>query len=494
MLTPQKISESRNVRIKEVKSQSVVECRFPQSSEIAEITAAEPQLALVSCEAASGRVNYSGKLVLTIVYSDEEGKLCRMQKGAEFSHFVDDEEFAPAQNCVCALSCEKLNVKRDGSSFVVSAVISAQISVYARRERTYYTGAEGVFLNKKSVNFLSPVCFSGESEVEDDFEADSVVDVLIPSAKAVVLSATCGSAEVELSGEIYLSLFVMKKQSPACIERTIPFKSVLVCDEASVGKNAVASVEITDLNVNASVNEERGKCNLNVVCSLTFNGWFCDEHSEDVAVDAFSDTCGLTLERAEESASVCLGIKVYSEKVSSLAATKSRLGYDCTFLAAVLPQAECEYNADTGAAEGVVLCTLLYMQNGELKSCEVTMPFAITLNGVAAEGESVILNAAAYGVAVRLRAEGEAEAEATVKICATVLKKQSAEYISSVEEGKELEKSEAALSVYIPAAGDDLWNVAKKLNKSPEEVAACNPALTFPLTGKERILLYRQKV
>ena len=97
------------------------------------------------------------------------------------------------------------------------------------------------------------------------------------------------------------------------------------------------------------------------------------------------------------------------------------------------------------------------------------------------------------GVSVRLKAEGEAEAEATLKISAAVYGGGSVRYVTGIEEGEEIVPNDCAVSVYLPEAGDGLWDVAKKLNKSPEEVSSCNSELSFPLTGKERIIVYRAK-
>lgn len=493
MLKPLQNTESCNKLIKTLTSQSVVESRFPQSSEINEVIAIYPQISLTSCEVSSGRVNYGGRLILTIVYCDEEGKLCRMQKGAEFSHFADDDCLVPAQKGVCRLSCEKTTVKREGSSFVITAVVAAQISVYARSERTFVCGAEGAYLKTERTTFTSCVTFSGESEVKDDFDADSVADVLIPCAKAIVLSASCGTGDVEVSGEIYLSLFAMRQQSPACLERIIPFKCNIPCDDACVGKRAAVRAEITDLKVTASVNEERGKCEVNFVCNLALSGWFADEREEDVTVDAFAENNAVNLVCAEEASERCIDQKVYSERVSGLAFTKSKLSYDCKFLAAALPTAECSFNEESGAVEGAVNTILVYEQNGEIKSTEVNLPFSVVLNGVAEHGQKVCEDVAVSGVSVRLKAEGEAEAEATLKICATVCESSTTKYVTSLEDGEQIQANDCAVSVFLPAAGDGLWDVAKKLNKSPSEVSACNPELQFPMTGKERILVYRSK-
>ncbi|MDE6558156.1 MAG: DUF3794 domain-containing protein [Clostridia bacterium] len=493
MLKQLQNSEGCNKLLKQIQSQSMVECRFPQSSEITEIIAVYPQVSLVSCEVSSGRVNYAGKLILSIVYCDEEGKLCRMQKGAEFSHFADDDSFAPAQSGVCKLVCDKTTVKREGSSFVIAAIISADIGVYARVDRTYVNGAEGAFVKTESVSFSSAVTFSGESEIEDDFDADSVVDVLIPCAKAVVLSAVCGTGEVQASGEIYLSLFAMRQQTPVCMERIIPFKCTVPCDDATAGRRAAAHAEISDLNVTANVNEDKGRCEINFVCNLNLSGWFADEHTEEVAVDAFSDTNLLELTCAEESLPRCVDVKVYTERVSGLAATKSKLGYDCKFLAAALPHAECAFNEQTGCVEGAVNTVLVYEQNGEIKSTDVNLPFSVALTGAREDGQSVCDDVAVCGVSVRLKAEGEAEAEATLKISATVCEEKQLKYLTKIEEGEAMEVNDCAVSVFLPAEGDGLWDIAKKLNKSPSEVSACNSDLKFPLTGKERIIVYRSK-
>ena len=49
-----------------------------------------------------------------------------------------------------------------------------------------------------------------------------------------------------------------------------------------------------------------------------------------------------------------------------------------------------------------------------------------------------------------------------------------------------------AISVYIPNKGETLWSLAKRLNVSPETLINTNQDLQFPLSGKERIVVYRQ--
>ena len=96
--------------VAKLKSQSMVEIKFA-GADMGEVVAVYPQIALNLCEVSSGRANYSGRLIATVVYTDSEGKLCRVQKGAEFSHYIDDDRLAPAQRGDCNLKCERCQVE-----------------------------------------------------------------------------------------------------------------------------------------------------------------------------------------------------------------------------------------------------------------------------------------------------------------------------------------------------------------------------------------------
>ncbi|MGN0814709.1 MAG: hypothetical protein ACI4MH_05725 [Candidatus Coproplasma sp.] len=491
MIKPEQNTQTFTRKIADISSQAVAESRFPQSNDVIEVLAVYPQVSLLSCEVSSGRVNYGGRIVFSVVYADEEGKLCRMQKGAEFNCFADDERLAPAQTAICNLRCERTAVRRDGSSFVLSAIICAEISVFAPCERTFITSCEGAFLKTEPHEFYSAVPFSGESEVEDDFDADSVADVLIPAARALVTGAECGTGEIIISGEIYLSLFAMRKDVPVSLDRVITFKSSIPCESSSVGSTPLVHAEIKDLSVTATVNEDKGKCRVSFVGSLAFSGIFYEKSEYIVAVDGFSSTNRLNLSTCEESAETVKESRNFSERVSGAASVKSRIDFTCRFLAAALPKVDYEYVQASGAIEGAVSAILFYEQSGEVKSSEVTLPFAVKLSAPS-EGK-VIADVAVCGVSLRQPKEGEVEGEAVLKISATVISSDSVRFIEGAEEGEAIPACESAVSVYIPCEGDGLWEVSKKLMRAPDEVSECNPDLKYPLTGSERIVIYRPK-
>ena len=470
-----------------LKSQSIVEIRF-SGQDIGEVAAVYPQVSLSSCETAAGRVTYGGRLVCTVVYTDDSGNLCRMQKGAEFSHHCDDDSLTPASTALCTLSCDKAQIKRDGSSYLVAAVVGADISVFSSAERTFLSEAEGAILRRENKKLFTAVTFSGESEVEDDFDCNAE-DVLIPSAEVLVTDSNCRAGAVEINGEIYLSLLAVRGGKPVCLDRIIPFKSEIACEDALLARKAVCRGEINEISVNAKINEDSGKCGVELVAQLAFNGRYYDEEEVSLITDAFSCENKLELTFAEENVTPCTEIKVYTERVSGLCATKAKLDYSCAFLAAALPRAEFARSSD--GIEGSVSATLLYEQNGEIHSTEVNLPFAVNLSGLNPGCNEI--NVAVCGVNIRQRSEGECEAEAVLKISAADCENHNITYLSDAKEGESCKVNDSAISVYIPAAGDGLWDTAKKLLQAPERIQSTNPDLKFPLSGKERILVYRAK-
>lgn len=474
-------------RTAQLSAQSMVEIKF-SAQDSGEITAVYPQIALNACEVSSGRVNYGGRLIVTLVYTGEDGKLCRVQRGAEFSHYIDDDRLAPSQRGECTLTCAKYQVKRDGSSYVVAVVADAKINIYDNAQRSYISAIDGAVCRSESGRLYSTVTFSGEGEVDDEFDC-AASDVLVPAASALVHACNVKTGAVEVSGEIYLSLLAVRDNSPISLDRVIPFKCEIACDEALFSQRAFCRAEIKSVTVNCKVYEDRGKCGVEFNALLGFTGRYFEEEEISFVADAFSKSNILNLNYGGESVFADTDIKIYSERVSGLCATKAKLDYTCAFLAAALPCAEFARTAD--GIEGSVTATLLYEQGGEIHSTEVNMPFTVKLSGLSDNCREI--SVAVCGMSLRQRAEGECEGEAVLKISAADGELKSVKYITEATEGEARKLSDSAISVYIPAAGDGLWETAKRLCESPENISLSNPELSFPLTGKERILIYRPK-
>ncbi|MCD8309296.1 MAG: DUF3794 domain-containing protein [Clostridia bacterium] len=487
-INAQSVTESFVKRLTVITSQSAVECRFSGSDGANDILAVCPQVVLASCEVSSGRVNYGGRLICTAVSCGTGGTLSRIQKGAEFTHYADNDLLAPAQTAICALSCERASVRRDGSSFVVTVIISARISVYGNAERSYISSAEGAVCRTQAVNMCSAVTFSGSGEVEDDFDAAGISDILMHDAKVLTYGCRCGAGEIQINGDVYLSMLALRDGEPVALDRVIPFSSEIVCDNAVFARKADCLTALSGTAVTAQVDEDCGRCSIRFTAQLAFAGSFTEDRKVQAVTDAFCTDSETETETFCELTPVCEDIKLYTERVGGSCAAGAKIDYGCSFKAVASPKAECTYSAETGMLEGAVTSVLIYSKDGETHSTDVTLPFSVKLNGL---GGDARIDVAVIGVSVRQRSEGQCEGEATLKIAAADYAVKECVCVSDIS--RTCDAPCPAVTVLVPAAGDTLWDIAKKLKRKPQDITDACPNLTFPLNGGERVVIYRSK-
>ena len=181
-------------------SQSIVECRLP-GSEISGILAIYAKAVPTECTCADGEVRYNGKLFLNIVYEDAERKVCRAERGAEFSHRAESESVTPACFARAELNTDNVSYRREGSGLYISVIIGADISVYGTSQAEYLSDGEGLVSKKCPQSIVKTVCVSGESETEDEFETDYIGDILMHSENVCVSYVGAEAGQISVSGE-----------------------------------------------------------------------------------------------------------------------------------------------------------------------------------------------------------------------------------------------------------------------------------------------------
>ena len=91
-------------KICELNAQTAVECRFGGEAET--VLSAHATAVLTGAEAGNGEVRYFGKAHFLIVYEDAEKRVCRAEKGVEFTARAQDDRCFPALTARVARSEE----------------------------------------------------------------------------------------------------------------------------------------------------------------------------------------------------------------------------------------------------------------------------------------------------------------------------------------------------------------------------------------------------
>ena len=492
MIKPQFESYRYVGEICQVKSQSIVECRLP-GSEISSILAVYAKAVPADCVCADGEVQYGGKLFLTVVYEDGDKKVCRAERGAEFFHKAENPSVTPACFAKAAFSSENVTWRREGSGLYVSVVVDAMLYVYGSKQMEYLCGGEGLIVKKETASVCKSICVTGETESEDEFDTDYVGDILLHSERAVVNRVQASSGQIDLEGELALNICVLKNDESVCsYERLIPFTMQIPCDEAFGSVKVGARASVKSAHITAGTDEENGVSRI-VFSYSVFAECFLNVQ-EDISVisDAFSPLAEIEPKRRKDGGMYLMNQSKCTERVSGIAVISPEIDGEYTLQAAVLPRAEVTVRkGERGMeAEGAVLAEILLRGgDGGNRSTTLTLPFIFPIE---TDGEYVEADCLVCGLNVKRKKSGETEAEATLKLSLRSYESRAWEYVGEVTEGEEYGEKQEGFSVFMTSAGEELWDVSKRLGCSPEELQKNNPELEFPLKDGERIFVYRQ--
>ena len=472
--------------------QSVVECRLP-GSEIGGVLAVYAKAIPGDCVCADGEVQYGGRVLLTVVYEDGDKKVCRVERGADFFHKVDGMQVSPACFAKALLSTENITWRREGSGLYISVIVGAELAVYGNKQMEYLVGGENLVVKKEGISLCKTVCVTGETEGEDEFDCDYCGDVLLHGQTAMAHSVTVNGGQINIEGEIALNLCVLTGENGVgSYERLIPFRMEIPAEEGFGKASASVVVTVKQAQLTVSADEEKGRSKM--VLSYTLSAT-CFLHIEEeilVASDAFSTTAETVLKKANGGGRYLMNQARYTERVSGSAIMSPAVDGEYSLQTAVLPRAEISVKkTERGMeAEGIIFADLLFVGgDGGHRNSTLSLPFALPVDGAGdyADAECIVC-----GLSVRRKKNGELEADATVKLCVRWYEERAWEYICEVQEGEEYPAEESAFSVFIPRAGEDLWQVAKRLSCDPESLKKSNEHLQFPLKEGERIFVYRQ--
>ncbi len=475
-----------------LKSQSIVECRLP-GSEISSILAVQAKAVPADCACTDGEVQYGGKLYLSIIYEDGERKICRAERGVEFFHKAEGSLVTPACFARALLTSENITWRREGSGLYISVIIEAGLTVYGTKQMEYLAGGDGLIVQKATAAVCKTVCVSGETEGEDEFDTDYVGDILLHSETAVVNRVHASGGQIDVEGEIALNICVLKSDESVCsYERLIPFKTSVPSEEAFGMISASARVFVKSAHLTADTDEEKGTSRMVLSYALLAECYLSVQDEISVALDAFSPQAEMELTTQKEGGRYLTNHSKMTERVNGTAAISPEIEGEYALQAAVLPRAEIAFRkGERGMeAEGAVLAELLLCgADGAHRSATLSLPFAFPME---TDTELLEADCMVCGLNVRRKKNGETEAEATLRLSLRSYEQREWTYISQMQEGEAYGEEDSAFSVFMTSAGEELWQVSKRLRCAPEDLQKSNPELTFPLKDGERIFVYRQ--
>ena len=90
-----------------------------------------------------------------------------------------------------------------------------------------------------------------------------------------------------------------------------------------------------------------------------------------------------------------------------------------------------------------------------------------------------------------IRRDGELEIKADIAVEYSATRSEVKYVICELALGEERALPTGAVAIHIARKGETLWEAAKALGTTPENVLLQNPGISLPLSGGERVITYR---
>lgn len=460
-------------------AQTAVECKLSGSGEFSRLLALTASVVPTTKEVLSGELRYGGKVLFLLTYEDSHGEVMRLERGAEFIHSIDQPSLTPEHRAKLKLDVKKTSLRRENGSLYLTAIVTPTAEIECPETIQFLTASD-LIEKREEATLYQKITLSGMAETEDEFEAEDVVNVLNHSQQLLIEKVECLSGSVKIEGKISLLLTILKSDGISSIERLVPFSSELPCDEAVPFLPVHADGILRGVNVTMETDEEQGKTTLISDFTLEFTAFVCQKSTVELVADCYSFDREILLTRRELAFPVPKERTLFSEHVGGLCSVSETVDFSS--------EVECVTNVRASineSGEGVLTASVLLKTELGRRKVEIVCPFTLQRKGKA--------DALVCGCRVRQKKEGELEAEAILKLAYLSFDEVKTNVITSIAEGKAWEKRPSSIQIFLPMKGDGLWECAKRLKVAPDEVTLLNPELQFPLSGEERILLYRKK-
>lgn len=452
-------------------------------------------------EPSESDVKYGGKIVFYFCYVDESGAIKKIECANEFTGSLKCE--VAAENAVPILSAEILKTEWDvsGANVVLSAVLKMSVETQNVECKTALSGGEGLITDKSEQDYCKTYGVKKTSyPVEAQFELNyPVAEVLSQKVEAAVTQAQAGVGCIIVDGEVFLSALILPNREKSDIIRenkSTGFRLEIECDDAIPKMQADARVSIKNFKTDVSVDAESGKSEVNFIVTIELFGECFSKETAFVATDAFSTERETQIKKENYRSCVPESSATLPYKLTG------RANIDEIPVSARIT-AVCEEKAEITSvfvkdgsvkAEGAISARIIFKDGeGECFSRYAETVFEKDIISLS-EGET-LPQISVIATCAEARIVSGTEIELSVDALFTVKKMNecSGEFIGEVISLEEKVSCDKAISVYFGIKGEGLWSLSKRLSVCPEELIAGNKELQFPLSGEERIVIYRQK-
>ncbi len=445
------------------------------------------------------RAEYKGKAIFFVAYEDNNGEILKCENSVDFDGILESDCISENSKVFASATAYKTEADTSGIKLGAIGHIKISATVMGTVEYECLENGEDIICDQTETTFLLS---HGKKEttypLTEEFTLSyKVKEVLNQNAICVVTNVQCGVGCIIADGEVYLSAILLQSGEKRDIikeHKVVPFRIEIDCEDAMPSMRAVCSARVRAFKTDVSVDDE--KSTVSAVITLKLLAEAFSENVFSLSNDVFSKTEELDVKKDVFTARARLEDRCVRKDVNLNISSEEDFD-GCEILGAFAERVEIISKEKNGKNLNVLgaLSTSCIIKNkdGALKTLTLDFPVDLTFDALIEDFDEYELSCVCDKSNIRISGANQLEISAGLIFILCPFKVQDVKYVKEITALKEKQVEDDAISVIIPQKNEDLWSLAKRLNLSPEEIMELNKDLTFPLSGEERIVIYRQK-
>lgn len=484
------------------KTQVVVDFKLPMNDNVSKVLCTSAKVYIANAEAQDKVTNYNGFVGFQVIYKNDTGDVAGSTFTAEFRDKYESDVDLTNSTPIILANVVDTTTSLDNGEVKVSAIIELDIDIIRQSETNALVDVSDMVVKKEDFSFSK---YDGmlydKWEVLSDVEIkDSVKNVLAVVPNVYIENVTPNDKFVTVKGGVCVDIcYVTDENVLRTQNETISFTQE-IAGEFVNDLSEIESVLSNDINENKiTTTIDTDSSTLNIVLPMVYKGYVFNLNTIDVVADAYSltnytnfTTTSITTYKAVEDVA-------WEEKITNTLQLEETapvvdevLGTCCDNIVV----ASTTISDDAIVVEGFARTTLIYLnkETNTINSVEIDIPFSTSRAVDVENSASANTFVSLINVVGKARRGKDLEVSGTLLVYVDLYGDMQEGAITDISIEDEMPENGCAMSFYFAKDGDTIWDVAKDLSITTDDLLAQNPNLTDPIERGTRIVVYRQKV
>ncbi len=442
-------------------------------------------------ECIAGQATYSGKNNVKLVYCDSDGQILSSNSNADFSDCIISQHITPNTKAMFDIVVVDSTCDISGNIVTVQLELEVSGSAYVCDSCPMLLEAVELYTHHNNIEIVSSVdSMTISSDLSCQLTASGDISrVVLADAKISCSDYALLDGVLTVSGDMVVGLMYISEGRVVYDQLTSPYRTELECPM----DNGQLTIKPTIKNTRIKLDIVEGQLNnlfvADVSVSFAVVSVGCTELS--VVDDCYTANSILELDRTQLYTTLPCG-SVSSRVQIEQSISSMDIGQVVAFANVGSTVTNCRYRVHAVSVEGIVCGTLLYSTDTGMASTVVELPFAeiVDIDYIArtcsGSAHSTVLSSSCNYVGGML--------VVSVELCIDVISYHNMPYsvISSMTEQQLDISQKSGIEVCMAKSGETLWQLAKAMHMSEQDILDINPDIVSPLERDTKIVIYNR--